>query len=174
VLVGVSDSRGGIENPDGLDIERLVAIKAGGGSVSEYPDCRPASPEDLIRAECDIWIPAARPDVFTADNAYQVKAPVIVQGANIPATAEAEQTFHERGVLSVPDFIANAGGVICAAVEYRGGGMSEALAAIREKVSANTTAVVREAADRRIPVRRAAEDLALRRLHEAQSYRRRW
>ena len=174
VLVGASDRRGGVENSDGLDVERLVAITSGGGSVSGYPDGSPATPEDLLAADCDIWIPAARPDVFTADNAWQVKARVIIQGANIPATAEAEQVFHERGVLSVPDFIANAGGVICAAVEHRGGGRAEALATIREKVLANTTAVVRDAADRGIPVRRAAEELALRRLHEAQSYRRRW
>jgi glutamate dehydrogenase/leucine dehydrogenase len=88
--------------------------------------------------------------------------------------AEVEQVFHERGVLSVPDFIANAGGVVCAAVEHRGGGRAEALAAIREKVSVNTTAVVREAAERGIPIRRAAEDLAHRRLREAEGYRRRW
>ena len=70
------------------------------------------------RVPCDILIPAARPDVLRADNVERLNCKLVVQGANIPATPEAERYMFERGVVSVPDFIANAGGVICAAVEY--------------------------------------------------------
>jgi glutamate dehydrogenase (NAD(P)+) len=173
VLVGASDRRGGIADAGGLDVDRLAAIKARGGSVVEYPDGRPATPDELLALDCDIWIPAARPDVFTESNAWNVKAGVILQGANIPATPEAEQVFHDRGVLSVPDFIANAGGVICAAVEYRGGSRADALTAIYDKVSANTEEVVREATRRSVPIRRVAEEMARQRLDAAEAFRRR-
>ncbi len=74
----------------------------------------------VIDVECDIWIPAARPDVIRDDNVARLRARLVLQGANIPFTLGAEKLLHERGVLVVPDFIANAGGVICAAMEYRG------------------------------------------------------
>ncbi|NIR59089.1 MAG: Glu/Leu/Phe/Val dehydrogenase, partial [Gammaproteobacteria bacterium] len=76
------------------------------------------SPDDVLEVDCDIWIPAARPDVLRADNVDRLQTRLVLQGANIPCTPEAEATLHERGVLVVPDFVANAGGVICAAVEY--------------------------------------------------------
>ena len=71
---------------------------------------------------CDIWIPAARPDVIHMDNVGRLNARLVVEGANIPITQEAEEAeLHQRHVLVIPDFIANAGGVICASVEYHGG-----------------------------------------------------
>lgn len=73
----------------------------------------------VIGIECDIWIPAARPDVVREDNIARLKTKLVLQGANIPFSAGAEQSPHDRGVLVVPDFIANAGGVICAAMDIR-------------------------------------------------------
>jgi glutamate dehydrogenase (NAD(P)+) len=95
-----------------------------------------------------------------------------VQGANIPVTPEAEAALQARGVLSVPDFIANAGGVICAAVEFRGGGQREAFAAIEEKVHANTRSVLETSRAEGVLPRDAANALARRRLGAAMSYRR--
>jgi glutamate dehydrogenase (NAD(P)+) len=126
----------------------------------------------VIDVECDIWIPAARPDVIREDNASRLRAKLMIQGANIPCTQGAEKLLHERGVLVVPDFIANAGGVICAAMEYRGATESAAFEAIAEKVRANTQAVLSEAKGGRVLPRQAAVDLAVRRLHEAMGVRR--
>jgi glutamate dehydrogenase (NAD(P)+) len=121
VLVAASDSAGAVVNPDGLEVAGLVAGKAEGGSVASFPGGSPIPRDDLLAVECDLLVPAARPDVLDAANAALVRAAVVLEGANIPATAEAEQLLHKRGVLVVPDIIANAGGVICAAVEHRGG-----------------------------------------------------
>jgi glutamate dehydrogenase (NAD(P)+) len=126
----------------------------------------------VIDAECDIWIPAARPDVIREDNAARLRARLMLQGANIPCTHGAEKLLHERGVLVVPDFIANAGGVICAAMEYRGATESAAFEAIAEKVRANTQAVLSQMKTTGLLPRQAAIDLAARRLRDAMGVRR--
>jgi glutamate dehydrogenase (NAD(P)+) len=173
VLVGASDSRGAIQNPRGLDVGALRQLKEKGGSVSECADGARLSPEDLVGVDCDIWIPAARPDVLRADNVSRLKAKLVLQGANIPATPEAEAIMAAHGVVNVPDFIANAGGVICAAVEYHGGTQSQAFAVIEEKIRENTRAVLDRARRRGVLPRAAAVDLARARVAEAQHYRRR-
>jgi glutamate dehydrogenase/leucine dehydrogenase len=91
---------------------------------------------------------------------------------NIAVTTKAEQRMHERGILSIPDFIANAGGVIAAAVEYRGGTEKAAFEAIAEKVAANTRSVLEVAAAKRVPPRLAAIELARNRVEKAMSLRR--
>ena len=173
LLVGASDSRGAVVNPDGLDVGALAEFAGGGRSVGEFPGGTPIPRDDLLVMPCDLLVPAARPDAITADNVEAVTAKVVLQGANLPVTLEAEQLLHKRGVLSVPDFIANAGGVICAAVEYRGGTRSEAFARIDEKIRANTAEMLALTRDRDVPPREAAEEMARVRLEEAGRYRRR-
>jgi glutamate dehydrogenase (NAD(P)+) len=95
-----------------------------------------------------------------------------VQGANIPFTVGAEKQLHARGVLVVPDFIANAGGVICAAMEYRGATQSAAFAAIEEKLRANTRQVLETVKAKKLLPRDAAMQLALGRVKKAMEYRR--
>jgi glutamate dehydrogenase (NAD(P)+) len=102
----------------------------------------------------------------------QLQTRLVVQGANIPFTPGAEQTLHERGVLVVPDFIANAGGVICAAMEWRGATETAALEAIQEKVRRNTRMVLEDAKARNIPPRQAAVEMAEARVRRAMGYRR--
>jgi glutamate dehydrogenase (NAD(P)+) len=110
--------------------------------------------------------------VITADNAAGMQTLVVAQGANIPASPEAEKILAGRGVLVIPDFVANAGGVICAAVEYHNGSQSQAEATIVEKVSHNAREVLsRAAAERRLP-REVAGDIARERVMRAMSYRR--
>jgi glutamate dehydrogenase (NAD(P)+) len=172
VLVGVSDSRGGRVCAEGFALEALSTFKAEGGTVADFDQGRPIDGADLVGVDCEIWIPAARPDVLRADNAAAVKARVVAQGANIPATAEAERILAERGVLVLPDFVANAGGVICAAVEYHQGSETQALATIEEKIRSNTVAVLeRAAADGTLP-RAAALAIAGERVRTAMSFRR--
>ena len=172
VLVAAADSGGAVVNPKGLDLPALLAWKAAHASVREFSGGHPLPLEELVIVDCEIWIPAARPDVLDANNAGQLRAKLVLQGANIPATPEAETILHGAGVLSVPDFIANAGGVICAAVEYHGGTQAQAFAVIQEKIAANTRAVLQQVRERQILPRAAAIDLARARVKEAAGYRR--
>jgi glutamate dehydrogenase (NAD(P)+) len=171
-LVAAADSKGAVYDPGGLDIGRLAAHKAGGRSFADLPGAQRLTPEDLVGIDCDIWIPAARPDVLREDNVDRLKARLVLQGANIPITREAELALHKRGVLSIPDFIANAGGVICAAVEYHGGTETAALATIRDKILANTTETLARAKRDRVAPREAAEAIAKERVRQAMGYRR--
>jgi glutamate dehydrogenase (NAD(P)+) len=172
VLVAASDSQGTVVDPAGLDVRALIDLKAQGRPLTDYGQGRGHSPEAIIDVDCDIWVPAARPDVLNADNAARLRAKLMLQGANIPCTPQAEKALHDRGVLIVPDFIANAGGVICAAMEYRGATQTAALAAIEEKIRTNTAAVLEQVRAQRMLPRDAAVDLATRRVREAMRVRR--
>lgn len=170
-LVAASDSRGGIYNPGGLDIEALIAHKRAGLPVSAFPDGRAVTSDQLIELECEIWIPAARPDTLTVDNVRRLQAKLVLQGANIPATQAAEEWMHANGILSVPDFVANAGGVICAAVEYHGGTQAQALASIEERIRSNTQETMDRARAGHLLPRQAAIQMARVRIEEAMRYR---
>jgi len=172
MLVGVADSRGTIYNPLGLDVLALIELKTAGKSVADYPDGKKLDRDAVINIGCDIWIPAARPDVIDENNVNLLKTKLVIEGANIPITEGAEKHLHENGVLYVPDFIANAGGVICAAMEYQGADQSAVFEAIEEKLCRNTRLVLEEAASRGILPREVAVDLALQRLKKSMSYRR--
>jgi glutamate dehydrogenase (NAD(P)+) len=172
VLVGAADSRGTIHNPDGLDVSKLTEIKQSGGSLSDYADAEKLDRDAVIDIECDIWIPAARPDVIHEDNVHRLKTKLVVEGANIPITHDAEKILADKDILCVPDFIANAGGVICAAMEYHGASESAALQSIEEKLRRNTRLVLEDAAKRNILPREASAELALARVKKAMSFRR--
>lgn len=172
VLIAASDSRGAVHHADGIDVTRLISLKTAGGSVVDYDGGQRLDRDAILDVEGDIWIPAARPDVVREDNVGRLKTRLVLQGANIPFTSGAEQALHERGVLVVPDFIANAGGVICAAMEYRGATRAAAFAAIEEKIRANTSAVLDAVKAKRIAPRQAALDLATEQVREAMRYRR--
>jgi len=172
ILVAASDSSGTVHEPKGLDVAALIALKQAGKTVLDCPQGRKLDRDAILDAECDIWIPAARPDVVREDNVARLRAKLVLQGANIPFTPGAEKALAAKGVLVMPDFIANAGGVICAAMEYRGATRSQAFDAIAEKIRANTGAVLREVRERgRLP-REAATDLALRQVRMAMGRRR--
>jgi glutamate dehydrogenase (NAD(P)+) len=172
VLVAVADSVGAIHNPGGLDIDRLLELKNAGSSVTDYEDAEKLDRDAVIDVECDIWIPAARPDVVNEDNVHRLNTRLVVEGANIPFTHGAEKYLHERGVLCIPDFIANAGGVICAAMEYHGASQTAALEAIEEKLRRNTAQVLEASRREQILPREAAMELAMQRIDRAMSFRR--
>ena len=173
-LIAVSDSAGSIMRPEGLDLNALLAIKRSGGKVGELDQAgaTKAKPEAVIGADCDILIPAARPDVIRADNVKDIKARLIAEGANIPTTADADIALHARGVLVIPDFIANAGGVICASVEYHGGSESQAMSVIADKISRNVGEVLAKAREAKTTPREAAVDMARSRVEAAMRMRR--
>ena len=172
VLIATADTGGAIVNSEGLDINELIALKAQGKSVTEYSKGKRLDGDALIDIECDIWIPAARPDVINEHNVERLNTRLVVEGANIPITHGAEKILYERGILYVPDFIANAGGVICAAMEYQGASQAAALASIEEKVRRNTEMVLERARKETVLPRQAAMELAIERVKNAMSFRR--
>jgi len=172
VLVAASDSKGTLADDSGLDVASLIALKEAGRSLHDHPRGRKLGGGAVIDVACDIWIPAARPDVISADNAARLRTKLVAEGANIPCTPEAEAALAERGILVLPDFIANAGGVICAAVEYAGDSEASALAAIKERICANTSAVLAQASSTGTLPRTAAVELARMRVERAMRTRR--
>lgn len=172
VLVAAADSGGTLVDPDGIDIDALIATKDRGEGVIDHDRGNRLERDAIIDVECEIWIPAARPDVLRAENIGRLRAKLVAQGANIPVSIDAEQVLHDRGVLSIPDFVANAGGVICAAVEYRGGTENTAFNEIEEKIRRNTRDVLEASAGLGEPPRKAADALAEARVRRAMTYRR--
>ena len=173
-IIAVSDSRGATWNPAGLDVAALRTYKVSGGSVAGFPGGTTVPRDDIIGFDCELLVPAAQPDVVTTDNAAKISARVILEGANIPVTVQAEAQLAERGVLCVPDVVANAGGVICAAAEYRGAGRAEAFAEITEKIRDSTAELLDRL--RRAPMtpRAAAGQMAHERLRQGAALRRKF
>jgi glutamate dehydrogenase/leucine dehydrogenase len=172
VLVAASDTSGTLADSSGLDIGALIALKEAGRPLREHERGAKLPPNAIVEADCDIWIPAARPDVLRADNVSRLRARLVPQGANIPCTPEAERILHERGVLVVPDFIANAGGVICAAMEFRGSTERAAFEYIDERIRQNTRAVLQQSRQNKLQPRLAALNLATSRVQTAMQLRR--
>ena len=140
--------------------------------MREYERGTKLPPDAILDVDCDIWIPAARPDVLHGDNVSRLRARLVPQGANIPCTLEAERILHELGVLVVPDFIANAGGVICASMEYRGSTEHAAFEYIDEQIRQNTRAVLQQSRQNKVLPRLAALDLAKSRVQTAMRLKR--
>jgi glutamate dehydrogenase (NAD(P)+)/glutamate dehydrogenase (NADP+) len=167
ILIAATDSGGTVYDPQGIDVEQLIAWKHEGKSVIDFPEGTKLDREQVIYIDSDIWIPAARPDVVRLDNVSCLKTKLVIQGANIPFTPEAEKICHARGILLVPDFIANAGGVICGAVEHQGGTKEDAFEAIDQKIRHNTTLVMEQVKQTGILPREAAVKLAKQRVEKA-------
>ena len=110
-VVAVSDSRGGIYNPDGLDFEKVFAHKQKTGAVSGFPGSKPVTNDEMLALDVDIQIPSAMEGMIHAGNAGTVKAKIIAELANGPTTPEADDILHKNGVYVIPDFLCNAGGV---------------------------------------------------------------
>jgi glutamate dehydrogenase (NAD(P)+) len=117
-IVAVSDSSGGIYNPNGLDLEEVARQKARTGSVQGYQHAEKISNAALLEVPCDVLIPSALEGVITGENAPRIKAKVIAEGANGPTTPEADDILYDRGVMLIPDILANAGGVTVSYFEW--------------------------------------------------------
>ncbi len=117
-IIAVSDSKGGIYNQQGLNVDEVVKIKEKTGSVQNYSSGKKISNEELLRLDCDILVPSALSDVITEKNAATVKAKVVLELANGPTTPEADKILHRNKVLVLPDILANAGGVTVSYFEW--------------------------------------------------------
>ena len=117
-IVGVSDYKGGVYNPRGLNPTALMRYKDEAQTVAGFAGADAITNEELIELDCDVLVPAAIEDQITAQNADRIKARLIVEGANGPTTPEADHSLAARGVYIVPDILANSGGVTVSYFEW--------------------------------------------------------
>lgn len=172
-LVAVSDSKGCIYAPEGLDYEKLSRVKKETRSVINYVPGTVLEHEELFKLPVDILVPASIPDVINKKNVDEIKAKAVVEAANIPATYEIEKQLHERGILVVPDIIANAGGVISSYAEYVGENPQRMFELVEEKITRNVKLVLKKAEEEKVILRDAALKIAKRRVKEAMERRKR-
>ena len=163
-VVAVSDSKGAVYNQNCLPWKELLQVKKAKGSVINFLNSEKLSNDQLFTLPVDVLIPAALPDVINAANADEVNASVIVEGANIAVTPEAEAKLLKRGVLIIPDIIANAGGVISSYAEYKGYDAEKMFKLVREKITKSVTVVLAESKKTGQPLRAVAMAIAMRRL----------
>ena len=117
-ILAVSDLHGGVYNPHGIDIHRALRYSKEHGSLKGLPETEPVTNAELLELPCDVLVPAALENQVTAKNALRVKARLIVEAANGPTTPEADRILNDRGVMIVPDILANAGGVTVSYFEW--------------------------------------------------------
>ena len=142
-LVAVSDSSGVIYNPKGLDFETLAKTKKEKGKVTDYKNGKKLSSKDIISIEADVLITAAIPDLVSKNDVSKIKAKIVVEGSNIPMSHESEELLAKKGILVVPDFVANAGGVISSYCEYKGLSEKDMFKMVEEKITKNTELVLK-------------------------------
>jgi len=117
-IIGIAEKGGGLFNPAGIDIHQLLEYKYRNQSILGFPNAEAMPSEELIVADCEILIPAATENVITSRNAANIKARIVVEGANGPTTAVADEILAEKRIFVVPDILANAGGVTASYFEW--------------------------------------------------------
>jgi len=117
-ITGLSDSKGGIYNSKGFNVDEVFRFKEKKGTLVGYPDAKEITNEELLERKCDILIPCALENQITEENAHRIKARLVLEGANGPTTPEADEILHQSGVMVVPDILANAGGVSVSYFEW--------------------------------------------------------
>ncbi|MBS3068833.1 Glu/Leu/Phe/Val dehydrogenase [Candidatus Micrarchaeota archaeon] len=168
-IVAVSDSKGTAFLASGFQYEKAMETKAKKGTITAYEGAKVLPAAELFTQQVDVLIPGARPNVITAQNVSQIKAKVIIEAANIPMTHEIEQQLAKKGILVVPDFVANAGGVISSYCEHIGTTPSQMFSIVKDKVVANTSLVLSSAKELR--TRDAALHIAKQRVRDAMDVR---
>ena len=176
-VVAVSDSTGGIHNPDGLDIKRVIAWKKEHGTVQGFPGTTDIDNAQVLEVDCDILIPAALENQITERNAGNIKARLIAEAANGPTTPEADQILFKNSKFMIPDILCNAGGVTVSYFEWvqdlnrdhwSERVVNEKLKEIMVKAFSETLAIARR---EQIDMRTAAYLLAVQRVADATAMR---
>ena len=163
--VAISDSKGVCYVKDGFEYNKMINVKKETGSVINYPNCKVLPTQDIVNLDVDVLVTAAIPDLITEQNKNKIKAKIIVEGSNIPTTKEIEEYFHKKNILVVPDFVANAGGVISSYAEYKGHNPKTMFKLVERKIKKNTELVLKESEKLNISPREAAMNIALKRLN---------
>ena len=172
-VVAITDVRGGCANPKGLDIPQLTEYAKSNNGVQGFPGSEAITNEQLFATKCDLLIPAALGGQLTAETAPLVQAKFIVEAANDPTTPEADEIFHQRGILVVPDILANAGGVTVSYFEWVQNRsvvhwpLDEIRAKLEQKMTAAFDAVWKISEERKVTMRTAAYILGIGRVAQA-------
>ncbi len=117
-IIALSDSKGGIYNPNGINFSDVVKWKNENGSLKGMKDCKDITNEEILEIECDILIPAALENQITEKNAGNIKAELIAEASNGPVTPKADEILNEKNIFSIPDFLCNSGGVTVSYFEW--------------------------------------------------------
>lgn len=168
-IVAVSDSKGTIFDKDGLKFEELFKTKMEKRTVTAHKGEKKEA-KDLFELDVDILVPGARPDVITMDNVNKVKAKYVCEAANLPATYEVEQVLMKKGVVVLPDFVANAGGVISSWCETMGWNDKMMFDTVKDKIETNTK-VMMERSQKDNDTRKAAIKIAKERVMDSMQFR---
>lgn len=177
VVIAVSTARGALVDPDGIDVARLAALRSEHGDDCVHAYGKAVDPSLALTTDAEILIPAAREDVIDKDLASTTAARLIVEGANLPTTPAGLEVLHERGVVVVPDFIANAGGIVAAAhsMDARHSPFPVApesvFSMISLKMRQNAATVVTESRRRALAPHATAQEIAQDRVREAMRLR---
>jgi glutamate dehydrogenase (NAD(P)+) len=169
-VIGIADVTGGYVNPNGIDVTGAIAYVQEHDSLDGYRGGAHVTNAAFLETECDVLVPAALEKVLTAENAARVNAKLIVEGANGPTTPEADRIFQQRGIVVVPDIVANAGGVIVSYFEWvqdRQGYFwkeAEVNERLEERLLTNFRTIRNAAQARKIPYRTAAYMVAIDRV----------
>lgn len=164
-LIGVSDIAGLAYNPEGLNYDKLIEARDKKGSVIHYDGAKTLKHHDILSLDVDILVTAAVPDLVKVSDIDNIKAKIIVEGSNIPMSHEVEKLLTKKGVLVIPDFVANAGGVISSYVEYINGTPKEMFKMVEEKITKNVRMVLEQMKEYGYP-RGAALHIAKQRVIE--------
>ena len=176
-IVAVSDVKGGVYNPRGLSPTGLAAYNADTGTVVGFEGGESITNEELLECDCDVLIPAALEGQITERNAERVRAEILIEAANGPTTPEADAILEERGILIVPDILANSGGVTVSYFEWVQDLQAyfwdedEVNAKLRKIMERAYVDVLQTAEDRKVPMRTAATILGVSRVAEAHTTR---
>jgi glutamate dehydrogenase (NAD(P)+) len=176
-IIGVSDTGGGLFNPNGLDVPKLLEYAEEEGSIPGFPDAEAVTNAELLELECDVLVPCAVASQITKENAARLKCKLIVETANAAITIEADEVLDERGILVVPDVLANSAGVVDGYFEWVQGLMrlfwekKEVYRRLRELVGRACDRVFVKSKTDDISLRPAAMQIALERLVEARRLR---
>ena len=165
-VVALADRTASIYQKEGLDPARVRRIIAEDGCLREYPKRAHIAHEELWGLPVDILIPASVTDVIHEKNKNRVRAKIIVEAGNIPMRESIEEEFHKKGILVVPDFVANAGGVISSYAEYRGYNPKRMFELVERKVQASTQRVLKESMKTGKPPRAVGLAIAARKVEE--------
>ncbi len=178
ILVGVQDADATLINDDGISVEKLFGhAKRRRGSIKGFPHVSEIDPNDFFGLDCDILIPAALGNQIHADNAYQIKAAVIAEGANGPTDNDAERILLENNVVIIPDILCNSGGVIGSYFEWlqnKSGEvwhLEEVMQKIEKKFTATYRKVAKVAAEHKMDMRTAAYSISISRVETAYKQR---
>jgi glutamate dehydrogenase/leucine dehydrogenase len=165
-VTAVSDSSGVIQDKKGLDYERLMTAKAEHGHVTAYRGKNARKGSNILTAPANVLVTAAIPDLVTMSNVNQVRHKLVVQGSNISMSPGVENRIWNKGTLIVPDFVANAGGVISSYVEHIGGTPNQMFKMVESKIHKNVKAMFSEMDRSKHSPRDAAMRIAVERVKQ--------